>query len=196
MNSIPYISQIKIGVMKGLFFAFGLMVICFVTSAAQEILKPRTSPLAVASIRYKEAYLKIVYSQPQKHGREIFGKLIPFGVVWRTGANEATEITVTQDLLINTNLQLKAGTYSLFSIPDKEKWTVIFNRDLGQWGAYNYNQKMDALRFEVPVKSVPENVVYEPFTIRIDQKTDNAEIFLLWDKTQVSFPIQFIEPKP
>ena len=196
MNSIPYISRIKIGFMKGLTFASGLIIICSFTSAGQEALKPRTSPLAVVSIRYKEAYLKIVYSQPQKHGREIFGKLIPFGEVWRSGANEATEITVTQDLLINNNLQLKAGTYSLFSIPDKEKWTIIFNRDLGQWGAYNYNQKMDALRFEVPVKSVPENVVYEPFTIRIDQKTDSAEIFLLWDKTQISFPIQFIEPKP
>lgn len=196
MNSIPYISRTKIGVMKGLAFASGLIIISSFTSAAQEVLKPRTSPLAVVSIRYKEAYLKIVYSQPQKRGREIFGKLIPFGEVWRSGANEATEITVTQDLLIKNNLQLKAGTYSLFSIPDKEKWTIIFNRDLGQWGAYNYNQKTDALRFDVPVKSVPENVVYEPFTIRIDQKTDTAEIFLLWDKTQVSFPIQFIEPKP
>ncbi len=195
MNSIPYISRVKIGLMRSLIFTSGLVVICSFAAVAQEALKPRNSPLAIASIRYKEAYLKIVYCQPQKRGREVFGKLIPFGEVWRLGANEATEITVTQDLLVN-NVQLKAGTYSLFSIPGKEKWTIIFNRDLGLWGAYNYTQKMDVLRFDITVKSVPENVVYEPFTIRIDQKTDTAEIFLLWDKTQVSFPIQFIEPKP
>ncbi|MBI3481843.1 MAG: DUF2911 domain-containing protein [Bacteroidetes bacterium] len=181
--------------MRSSIFASGLNVICSFTAAAQEALKPRSSPLAIASIRYKDAYLKIVYSQPQKRGREIFGGLIPFGDVWRLGANEATEITLTQDLLVN-NTQLKAGTYSLFSIPGKEKWTIIFNRDLGQWGAYNYNQKMDVMRFDIPVKSIPENVVYEPFTIRIDQKTDTAEIFFLWDKTQVSFSIQFIELKP
>jgi len=172
-----------------------LVVFLSTATYAQEVLKLRASPLAIASIRYKEAYLKITYSQPQKLGREIFGALVPLGQVWRTGANEATEITTTKDISINGST-LKAGTYSLFSIPDKEKWTIIFNHDLGLWGAYNYNQKMDALRVEVVVKPSPENVVYEPFTIRIDQKTDTAEIFLLWDKTQVSFPIQFIESKP
>jgi hypothetical protein len=91
---------------------------------------------------------------------------------------------------------VKAGTYAFFTIPDREKWTIILNRDLGQWGAYNYNPKKDVLRFDVPVKSIPNDVVFEPFTIRIDQKTDTAEIFLLWDKTQVSFNVQFIEPKP
>jgi hypothetical protein len=92
--------------------------------------------------------------------------------------------------------QLKAGTYSLFTIPDKEKWTIIINKDLGQWGAYNYNKKTDVMRFDVPVKSIADNAIYEPFTIRIDQKTDMAEVFLLWDKTQVSFTIQFVEQKP
>lgn len=164
-------------------------------AVAQDELKLRLSPLTVTSVRYKDGYLKVIYSQPQKRGREIFGKLVPFGEVWRTGANEATEITITQDVAFNGAL-VKAGTYALFTIPEQEKWTIILNRDLGQWGAYNYNQKKDVLRFEVPAKSTPDNVVIEPFTIRIDQKTDTAEIFLLWDKTQVSFHIQFIEPKP
>jgi hypothetical protein len=115
--------------------------------------------------------------------------------VWRTGANEATEITVTHDILINGS-QLKAGTYSLFTIPGKEKWTVILNKDLGLWGAYNYNQKSDVLRFEVPSTLIPDDVVFETFTIRLDQKTDTAEMTLLWDQTQVNFSIQFIEPKP
>jgi hypothetical protein len=163
--------------------------------SAQDELKPRLSPLNVTSIHYKEGYLKVVYSQPQKHGREVFGKLVPFGEVWRTGANEATEITVTQDATFNGTL-VKAGTYALFTIPQPEKWTIILIKDLGQWGAYNYNQKKDVLRFDVPTKSISNNVAFEPFTIRIDQKTDTAEIFLLWDKTQVSFNVQFIEPKP
>ena len=181
--------------MRGLLFSLVLITVFSNYTFAQDELKPRISPLTVVSIRYKEAYLKIVYSQPQKRGREIFGKVVPFGEVWRTGANEATEITVTQDITVY-GTALKAGTYSLFSIPDKEKWTIIFNRELGQWGSYDYNSKMDVLRFEIPAKSIADNLVYEPFTIRIDQKTDSAEIFLLWDKTQVSFPIRFLEPKP
>jgi len=180
--------------MRILIFTCLLIAGFFSSALAQVELKPRVSPLAIVSIRYKEAYLKIVYSQPQKRGREIFGKVVPFGQIWRTGANEATEITITQDILVK-GTTLKAGTYSIFTIPDKEKWIIIFNRNLGQWGSYNYDQKADVLRIEVPVKNV-QDLVYEPFTIRIDQKTDSAEIFLLWDKTQVSFPVQFIEAKP
>jgi len=161
-----------------------------VEALAQDALKPRVSPLAITSIRYKDAYLKIVYSQPQKKGREIFGKLVPFGEVWRTGANEATEITITQDISVNDKLILKAGTYSLFTIPNKEKWTVIFNKDLGLWGAYNYDYKKDVLRFDVDAKTIEQ--VCEPFIINIDQKTDTAEIILKWDKTQINFPIKFI----
>jgi len=164
-------------------------------SFAQNGSKPRTSPLALVTAHYKNTYLKITYSQPQKNGREIFGKLVPFDQVWRTGANEATEITITNDIQVNGS-SLKAGTYSLFTIPGKEKWMIIFNGDLGLWGSYNYNPKMDVLRFEVPVKLISENIIYEPFTIRLDQKTDTAELFLLWDNIQVSFPIQFTEPKP
>jgi len=162
---------------------------------AQDVTKPRVSPLALATAHYKNTYIKITYGQPQKNDREIFDHLVPFEKVWRTGANEATEITVTNDILVSGNT-LKAGTYSLFTIPDKEKWTIIFNSDLGLWGSYNYNPKMDVLRFDVPVKSTSENIACELFTIRIDQKTDTAEIVLLWDKTTVSFPVHFIEPKP
>ncbi|MGC4021630.1 MAG: DUF2911 domain-containing protein [Cyclobacteriaceae bacterium] len=162
---------------------------------SQETLNLRVSPLAISSAKYKNCYLKIIYSQPQKKGREIFGKLVPYGQVWRTGANETTEITVTQDITVNGQL-LKAGTYSLFTIPDKEKWTIIFNRDQGLWGSYNYNVKTDAIRFDIKPETIPNNLVYEPFTIRIDQVNDSAEIVLLWDQTQARFAIQFIEPKP
>jgi hypothetical protein len=172
-----------------------LLMVSITSSLAQEATKPRVSPLAIAAVRYKEAYVKIVYSQPQKKGREIFGKLVPFGQVWRTGANEATEITVTKDILIN-NQPLKAGTYALFTIPGKDKWKIILNSDLGMWGSYNYNSKMDVLSFEAASQPIPGGIVYEAFTIVINQKTDTANVLLLWDKTQISFPIQFLETKP
>jgi hypothetical protein len=162
-------------------------------SFSQEGIKPRTSPLSIASLRYKDTYFKIVYSQPLKRGREIFDTVVPYGEVWRTGANEATEITVTRDIIVN-GTPLKAGTYSLFTIPEKDNWTIILNSELGLWGSYNYNSKLDVLRFQVPVQLL-KDVVYEPFTINIDQKNDKAEVILLWDSVRVSFPIQFIEIK-
>jgi hypothetical protein len=164
-------------------------------SLSQEVVKPRVSPLTIVAIRYKEGYLKIVYSQPHKNGREIFGKLVPFDQVWRTGANEATEITVTKDILINSQ-PLKAGTYSLFTIPGKETWKIILNSDLGMWGSYNYNPKKNVISFDRKSQTIANGVVYEPFTIVINQKTDTAEIVLMWDRTQISFPVQFIDPKP
>jgi hypothetical protein len=162
-------------------------------SFGQEALKPRPSPLAMVSARYKDTYLKITYSQPNKRGREVFGKLVPYGQVWRTGANEATEITFTRDLKVN-GVEVKAGTYSLFTIPGKENWTVILNADLGLWGAYNYNEKTDVLRFNTPNVLITD-MVYESFTIWMDQKNEKGELVMAWDKSKVSVPVQFLEPK-
>jgi hypothetical protein len=90
--------------------------------------------------------------------------------VWRTGANEATEITITKNIQVNGTLLL-AGTYSLFTIPEEKEWTIIINQDVGQ---------------------TPGNVVYEPFTIQIEQRNDVADLLILWDKTRISIPIKFI----
>ncbi|MBN8575629.1 MAG: DUF2911 domain-containing protein [Cytophagales bacterium] len=162
-------------------------------ATAQDAVKPRPSPFGIAAARYKDTYLKITYSQPHKRGREVFGSLVPFGKVWRTGANEATELTITREVILN-NFTLKAGTYSVFTIPDKDKWTIIINSDTGLWGAYNYNPKQDVTRFDVPVQSLSD-VVYEAFTITIEQRNNTAEIVLMWDKTKVAVPIRFNEPK-
>ena len=169
-------------------FSFCLFLLAR-TLEAQEVLKLRPSPLAITSVRYQDHYIKITYSQPQKNNREIFGQLVPYGKVWRTGANEATEITTIKNIQINT-YTLAAGTYSLFTIPEKDKWTIIINSDVGLWGAYNYNPQKDILRFEVPVQSIDKT--YEPFTIIIDHRNEVADLLLLWDKTQVAIPIQFI----
>ncbi|MEQ8364252.1 MAG: DUF2911 domain-containing protein [Cyclobacteriaceae bacterium] len=173
-----------------LFFCSILLVMNYDASHAQE---QRTSPLSITTSRYKDTYVKIVYSQPQKKGRAIFGKLVPYGKVWRTGANEATEITITGDILVDGK-ELKAGTYSIFTIPNENTWTVIFNTDLGLWGSYNYNPKKDTVRIEVPVLSTKE--VAEAFTIGIDARNNEADFFFYWDKTKVVIPVQYTEPKP
>lgn len=160
------------------------------TVHAQEVLRPRSSPVEIASMRYGETYVKLTYSSPQKRGREIFGKLVPYGKVWRTGANEATEITLTSDIMMNGR-HLKAGTYSLFTIPERDKWTIIINADVGLWGAYNYDETSDVMRFEVPVQK--NTVIYDALTISFDQKNDQAQLLILWDDVKVSVPIQFIK---
>lgn len=157
---------------------------------AQEVLKLRPSPLAIAAARYQDNYIKVTYSQPQMKNRKIFGDLVPFGRVWRTGANEATELTTTLDIQIG-DILLKAGTYSLFTIPDKEKWTIIINADVGMWGAYNYNDKKDVWRFDVPVQS--SDKIYEAFTINIESRNDVADLLMMWDDVKVSVPIKFIK---
>jgi hypothetical protein len=165
---------------------------CLVTSLtcwSQEF-KERSSPLDVISMRYKESYVKITYSQPQKKGREIFGKLVPYGKEWSPGANEAAEITLTKDITMKGFL-IKAGTYTLFTIPDKEKWTIIISKDVGLWGSYNYNPKQDLIRFDVPVQSTGD-LIYEPLTLKFDQRNDVANLLIMWDRTMVTIPIKFI----
>ncbi|MDZ4714355.1 MAG: DUF2911 domain-containing protein [Cytophagales bacterium] len=161
---------------------------------AQDPAKPRPSPLAMVSGRYKDTYIKVTFSRPNKNGREIFGSLVPFGQVWRTGANEATEITVSRDIKIN-GLDLKAGTYTLYTIPQKDSWTILINSDVGLWGSYNYNPKLDILKFDVPVTPVSE-FVYEAFSILIDPRNAKADLILAWDRTKVIIPLQFQEPTP
>ena len=168
-----------------------LVLLVTYTSEAQEAVKPRPSPTAIVTLKYEDTYVKVTYCQPHKRGREIFGKLVPYGKVWRTGANEATEITTTKNIIFGGK-QLPSGTYSLFTIPGEQQWTIIVSKDLGQWGAYNYHEGSDVLRVEVPSGAVPK-VTYEPFTINFEQKNKSANMVLMWDKTQVSIPIKFID---
>ena len=163
-----------------------LLLLGAIASHSQELSRP--SPLAIASIRVKETYLKITYSQPKKRGREIFGNLVPYGQIWRMGANEAAEITLTKDILMQGTI-LKAGTYSLFSIPQKDKWTIIINQDLGLWGAYNYNVEMDIMRFDIPVQI--SDKFYESFTMTFSQRNDSADLLIAWDRLNITVPIKF-----
>ena len=157
---------------------------------AQEAIKPRLSPLEIVTVKYESTYIKITYGRPHKKGREVFGELVPYGKIWRTGANEATEITLTKDVLINKK-RLKAGTYTVFSIPHEDKWEIIFNSDLGQWGAYNYNPDKNVMVVEAEVS--PLDVAYEPFTIEFQLQDDKTNVLFMWDQTKAMFTIDFMD---
>jgi len=160
----------------------------FTTIFAQEPLTPRPSPLEIVTTKYEDTYIKITYSRPAKNGRELFGDLVPFGEVWRTGANEATEITFTNPATI-AGVPINAGTYSIYTIPEKDTWTIILNKDLGMWGAFSYNQDHDVLRVEANVDTMTTS--YEPFTIEFDQKgLQETNLLFMWGKTRVVIPLK------
>lgn len=149
----------------------------------------RKSPIAIASIKENNTYIKVVYGQPYRNGRTIFGEWEPYGQVWRTGANEATEITITEPVRIGDNV-VEAGTYSLYSIPNEESWTIILNYALGEWGAFDYSEERDALRFDVPLKNLDTPV--EAFTIEFSKANLSlTTMSLSWDLVQVDIPIRF-----
>lgn len=170
---------------------FTLLFLFTLTSVfAQEAVKPKPSPTAIITMKYDNSYVKVTYSQPHRRGRQVFGGLVPYGQVWRTGANEATEITTTSDLMVKGE-NLPSGTYSVFTIPGEEEWTIIFNSQLGLWGAYNYNEDFDVLSVKVPVEEIKGNVVWEPFTMEFEQVNDTANLVMKWEKTKVSVPLTF-----
>lgn len=129
--------------------------------------------------------VKVTYGRPYKKGREVFGGLEKYGKVWRTGADEATEITFAKDVTFGGQ-PVKAGTYTLFTIPEKTEWTVILNSQLKQWGAYDYDKykDKDVLKVTVPVKNLDTPV--EQLTMRFA----GNDLIIEWDKTQVAIPIK------
>lgn len=137
------------------------------------------SPKAEATGKIGAANVKVTYCQPSARGRKIMGGLVPYGEVWRTGANEATTIEFDKPVKIEGK-ELPAGKYALFTIPGENEWTVIFNKDTKQWGAYNYKDKDDALRVKVKPSQAPSFV--ETFNISIGKD----EIVMKWENTAVA----------
>ncbi|MEM6846031.1 MAG: DUF2911 domain-containing protein [Bacteroidota bacterium] len=169
-----------------IYFSLFLALCCFTSQTvfAQKALKPKNSPMSVAAMKQGDTYVKIVYCQPHKRDRPVFGGLVPYGEVWRLGANEATEITLTEDLTVGGK-KLAAGTYSMYAIPEKDKWTVIFNSALGEWGHFNYDEEKDVLRVEAPTSKAEET--YEPFTIMFNEA--GTEIIMIWEDTKATISV-------
>ncbi len=143
----------------------------------------RVSPPATAASTIKGVSVEIKYSQPSVKGRKIWGGLVSYDQVWRTGANEATTFEVSQDVKIEGKT-LPKGKYALFTIPGKNKWTLIFNKKAKQWGAYNYSASDDALRVKVSAKK--SNKMTEKLTFSF--KGNN--VVFHWEKLEFAFSIK------
>ena len=184
--------------MKKLFFASLLLMLFSTVLNAQNFRGLDKSPMDMAYFPDnfahdrkpgEKAVARVIYSRPQKGGREIFGKLIPYGKVWRVGANEATEIKLYQDIEL-AGKKVAAGTYSLFAIPGEKEWTIILNNDLDQWGAYSYKAENDVVRVVAPATNLNDAV--ENFTIQFNKKGEKGgEMKLAWDKMVVTVPFTY-----
>jgi hypothetical protein len=130
--------------------------------------------------------IKVIYSRPSVKGREIFGKQEAYGKVWRLGANESTEIRFFKPVVIGGK-NIPAGTYSLFAIPEQDKWVVIINKQTDRWGAYTYDEAKDVVRVTVPVK--PLTTVVEALSITFTPNASGANLIIGWDKTSVEVPV-------
>lgn len=131
---------------------------------------------------------KVTYGRPLKKGRTMLGDVEPFGKVWRLGANETTEIKLYKDVTFGDKT-LKAGTYSVYAIPDKTEWTIIFNSKLDTWGAYAYEEAKDVARIKVPAGKTESEV--EAFTIMFDGKDATAAMVIAWENTMVKVPMKY-----
>lgn len=131
---------------------------------------------------------KVVYGRPMKKGRTMLGGTEAYGKVWRLGANETTEIKLYKDVTFGDKT-VKAGTYSLYAIPDKTEWTLIFNSKLDTWGAYEYDESKDVARVKVAAGKSDSEV--EAFTITFDGKEANASMVIAWENTMVKIPLKY-----
>lgn len=131
---------------------------------------------------------RIIYSRPASNNRPIFGELIPFGKVWRTGANENTELELFLPATIGDK-KIKEGKYSVFVLVEKDSWEIILNKDLHNWGAFSYKSENDVVRVKVPVKATTEKV--ENFAAYFKEENGVVTLNFAWENTQAALPIKF-----
>jgi hypothetical protein len=154
---------------------------------AQQIEMPQASPSAKIAQKVGLTDVTVDYSRPSTKGRKIFGELVPYGEVWRTGANGATIISFSTDVEIDGQ-KVPKGQYAIYSIPGKSEWTIILSKDTKLWGAIGYNPDNDLIRFQVEPNKLSR--VYETFEISFNNMTDNgADLSIKWDQTRVDFRI-------
>tara|TARA_R110002049_G_scaffold12343_1_gene55462 strand:- start:6996 stop:7550 length:555 start_codon:yes stop_codon:yes gene_type:complete len=158
----------------------------------ENIFASRLSPKDTVKFELNDLKLKVFYNRPYKKNRDIFGALVPFDKVWRTGANEATTFETNKPLDVG-GMPLPEGKYTLWTVPKDSVWTVIFNSKQYAWGVDNEMKPMwdpnyDALKIDVPVEKLNRTV--EQFTIAFDNSTDNLFLTMAWDDTKVSVPLK------
>lgn len=129
---------------------------------------------------------RVIYSRPLKNGRSIFGGILKYNELWRLGANEATEIEFFANVTI-AGKRIQKGRYTLYCIPNENKWTLILNKDNFSWGSYSYDSKKDVVRTEIEVDKKSE--IVEAFTLYFDEIKNGANLIIAWDDLKVSLPI-------
>jgi len=175
--------------MKGKLFFIGILTIIFLSSfsdAFAQLNLPRESQRASVLQTIGDTNVSIIYHRPNAKNRKIWGELVPFGKVWRTGANEATLFEVVNDIKINGQL-LPKGKYSLHTIPNKDEWTIIFNKTWNQWGSFNYDAKEDVLR----VQAKPQTADFqETMLIAFENvRATSADAIIRWENVRVPFTV-------
>lgn len=179
--------------MKKAILAIAIFTIALVSSSetvAQEFRGLDKSPMDAASYpanwRNADKLVKIIYSRPQLKGRSL-DKLAPKDKVWRTGANEAAEITFYKEVTFGGK-KVSAGTYSLFSIPTDEDWTIILSNQKNIWGSYFYDKAEDVVRVSGKVSKLQDSI--EEFSIIFEGEKSEATMYMAWDKTLISLPVK------
>ena len=166
---------------------FALMFMLGAVAGAQQDKSKRPSPPGTAEVTLKGKKITIDYSRPFMKGRKIMGELVPYGKVWRTGANEATTLTTEANLNIG-GTNVPAGTYTLFTLPSDGTWKLIINRQTGQSGL-DYDEKQDLARVDMKKSQTKEPV--EQFTISFDAKgNDTADLVLEWENSRLTVPVK------
>ncbi|CAD5265435.1 MULTISPECIES: DUF2911 domain-containing protein [unclassified Imperialibacter] len=174
-------SFLKNTVLLAALFAAGFM-------AQAQIVTPDLSPFATLSQKIGFSEVHVEYSRPSVRGRIVFGELVPYDKVWRLGANASTKLYIKEGITIQDSYKLTPGIYALYAIPGKEEWTMIISRDPWLWGAFDYTDKYDVVRFKVKPQPLKEPV--ETFTIQFANVCPNcAELQFFWDYTKVGFRI-------
>ncbi|MCW5910421.1 MAG: DUF2911 domain-containing protein [Cyclobacteriaceae bacterium] len=168
--------------MQKISFLLGFLLASFI-SPAQDDKASRPSPPAQATATVNGKTITIDYSQPSVKGRKIWGELVPYGEVWRAGANETTAFTLSADATVEGK-NLPAGKYAFFVIPNEKEWIVIFNKTIA-WGAFSYKQEEDVLRISVPVKK--SKAFTEKLTYGISPK---GNVSLTWENASIEFAVK------
>lgn len=176
--------------MKKLFLVVMICVMGIIGFVAFKFLNEnerRVSPQATATIKTENLDLNINYSRPYKNGRAIFGNVVKYGEYWRTGADEATEISFGKRVKFGDE-EVNPGTYRLYTIPEKDEWIIALNSELGQWGAFEPNYDLDVVRIKITPNKLDK--IVDQLTLRFETSKNGVDLLLSWDDTQVTIPIQ------
>jgi hypothetical protein len=172
--------------MKKILFSAAVCIFAAASASAQLTI-PQPSPHQLVKQAFATSSIEISYSRPSVKGRKIFGDVVPFDKVWRTGANQATTIAFGEEVKIN-NVMVPKGKYGLLTIPGKAEWTIIITKDTLVTGPSDYKQENDLVRIKTKATSIPMSV--ETFTIDINNmKANSCDVRLMWDRTAVSFNV-------